>query len=99
MNAENSKMNKPHKFVLNLSQRLDLKSSNKHVAVQSLSLHYTWKNIRKQCKNNKVKIISPPWSHEFKLPHGSYSVSDIQDYFELIIKKHEPLTAISPFRI
>ena len=99
MNAENSKTNKPHKFVLNLSQRLDLKSSNKHVAVQSLSLHYTWKNIRKQCKNNKVKIISPPWNHEFKLPHGSYSVSDIQDYFELIIKKHEPLTAISPFRI
>ena len=25
-------------------------------------------------------------------PHGSYSVSDIQDYFEYIIKKHETVT-------
>ena len=32
MNTENSKMNEPHKFVLNLSKRLDLRSSNKHVA-------------------------------------------------------------------
>ena len=30
MNTENSKMSEPHKFVLNLSQRLDLKRSNKH---------------------------------------------------------------------
>ena len=29
MNTENSKTSEPHKFVLNLSQRLDLKSSNK----------------------------------------------------------------------
>ena len=48
MNTENSKTNEPHKFVLNLPQRLDLKSSNKHVALQNLSIHYTWKNTRKQ---------------------------------------------------
>ena len=41
MNTENSKMNEPHKFVLNLRQRLDLRSSNKHVALQNLSIYYT----------------------------------------------------------
>ena len=52
MNTENSKRNGPHKFALNLSQRLDLESSNKHIALQNLSIYYTWKNIRKQYKNN-----------------------------------------------
>ena len=55
MNTENSKTNKPHKFVLNLSQRLDFRSSNKHVALQNLSIYYTWKNVRKQNKNNILK--------------------------------------------
>ena len=59
MNTENSKTNEPHKFVLNLTQRLDLRSSNKHVAFQNLSIYYTWKNIRQQHKNNKLKIIAP----------------------------------------
>ena len=88
MNTENSKMNEPHKFVLNLSQRLNLKSSNKLVALQSLSIYYTWKNIRKQHKNNKLKIIAPAWNDEFKLPDGSYSVSDIQNYFQYIFMKN-----------
>ena len=47
MNLENSKTNEPHKFFLNFSQRLDLRSSDKHVAIQNLSIYYTWKNIRK----------------------------------------------------
>ena len=59
MNTENSKTNESHKFVLNLSQRLDLRSSDKLVALQNLSIHYTWKNIRKQYKKNKLKIIAP----------------------------------------
>ena len=50
MITENSKMSKSNRFVLNLSQILDLKSSNKHVALQNLSIYYTWKNIRKQYK-------------------------------------------------
>ena len=48
MNTGNSKTSKPHKFVLNLLQRLDLTTSNKHVALQNLSICYTWKNIRQQ---------------------------------------------------
>ena len=54
MNKENRETNEPHKFVLNLSQKLDLRSSNKHVALQKLSIYYTWKNIRKLYKNNTM---------------------------------------------
>ena len=46
MNTENSKTNEPHKFVLNLSQRLHLSGSEKHVALKNISIYYTWKNIR-----------------------------------------------------
>ena len=92
MNTENSKTNVPQKFVLNQSQRLDLISLDKHVALQNLSIYYTWKSIRKQYKNNKLKIIAPTWNDEFELPDGSYSVSDIHDY---IIKKHETLATLA----
>ena len=96
MNTESSKMNKPHKFFLSLSERLDLKSSNKHIALQNLSIYYMWKNIRKQYKNNRLKIIAPRWNEEFELSDGSYSVSDIKDY---IIKKHETLTTIPSIHV
>ena len=36
---------------------------------------------------------------EFKFPDGSYSVSDIQDYVEYIIKKHETLRTIPPIHV
>ena len=87
MNTENSKTSEPHKFALSLQQRLDLKSSDKYVALQSLPIYYTWKNIRQQHKNNKLKvIISPIWNNEFELLDGSYSVSDFQNHMEYIIK-------------
>ena len=86
VNTENSKANEPHKFVLNLSQKLGLRSSDKHVALQNLSIYCTWKNIRKQWKKNKLEIIAPTWKDEFELPYGSYSVSNIQDCIEFIIK-------------
>ena len=79
METENSKTTEQHKFVLNLSRRLDLKSSDKHDALQNLSIYYTRKNIRKQYKNNKLKIIAPTGNDEFELTHGFYSVPDIQD--------------------
>ena len=99
MNTVISKTSEPHKFVLNLSQRLGLRSSDKHVARQNLPVHYMWKNIRKQCKNNKLKIIALIWNNEFELPDGFYSVSDIQDYTEYIIKKPETLTTIPPINV
>ena len=67
MNKENSKMNEPHKFVIKLSQRLDLRSSNKSVALQNLCIYYTWKNVRKQYKNNNLKVIALMWNDKFEL--------------------------------
>ena len=99
MNTGNRKTNEHYKFVLNLSQRLDLRSSNKHVAPQNLSIYYTWKNIRKEYKNNKLEIIAPTWNNEFELPDGSYSVSYIQDFIDYIIEKHETLTTNSPIHV
>ena len=58
---------------------------DKHTALH-VAIYYTWENIRKQYKNNKLKIIAPTWNDELKLPDGFYSVSDIQDYIEHIIK-------------
>ena len=43
-------------------------------------------------KNNKFKISAQTWSEEFELPDESYSISDIQDYFEYIITKYETVT-------
>ena len=54
-------------------------SSDKVVALQNLSIYYRWKNIRKQYKNNELKIIAPTWNDRFELPDGSYFVSDNQD--------------------
>ena len=86
MNTENSKVNEPHNFFLNFSQSLDLKTSNKHVAPQKFFICYMWKNIKKQCKINKLKIIAPTWNDEFELKSGFYSVSNIQDYIDTSLK-------------
>ena len=66
------------------------------MALANLSIYYTWKNIKSKYKNNKFKISARTWNDAFDLPDGSYSVSDIQDYFEFIIKKHETLTENPP---
>ena len=58
------------------------------IALSNLSIYYTWKNINSSYNNNKFKISAPTWNDKFELPDGSYSVSDIQDYFEYILKKH-----------
>ena len=84
MNSENSKTPKPHVLVLKLTTKLDLRISEKIIALSSLSIFYTWKNIKNSYNNNKFKIPAPTWNDKFELPGGSYSVSDIQDYFEYI---------------
>ena len=37
-------------------------------------------------KNNKFIISASTWNDKFELPDGPYSVSDIPDYFEYILK-------------
>ena len=88
MNSENSRTSEYHVLVLNLTDKLDLRRGQKTVALSNLSIYYTWKNIRSSYNNNKFKISAPTWNEEFEFPDGSYSISDIQDYFEYILKKH-----------
>ena len=88
MNSENSKICKPHVLTLKLTNKLDLRIGEKVIALWNLSIYYTWKNIKTSHNHNKFKISAPTWNDEFKLPDGSYSVSNIQDYFEYILKKH-----------
>ena len=88
MNSENSRTFKYHVLVLELADKLDLRSYQKSVALSNLSIYFTWKNIISSYNNNEFKISAPTWSDEFELPDESYSISDIQDYFEYILKKH-----------
>ena len=88
MNSENSKTSAPHRLLLNLPDKINLKRSEKYVALSNLSIYNTWKNIKKSYKNNKFKISAPTWNKEFELPGGSYSVSDIHDSLKYILKKH-----------
>ena len=99
MNSLNSKTNESNKFNYQFTDKLNLKNPNKNMALANLSIYYTWKNIKSEYINNKFKISAPPWNDEFNLPDGSFSVSDIQDYFECIIKKHETLADNPPVKI
>ena len=88
MNSEKSKTPYPHRLLLNLTDKIGLRTKNKQIALSNLSSYYTWKNIKKLYQNNKFKISAPTQNEEFELPDGSYSISDIQDYLEYILKKH-----------
>ena len=92
MNTENSKTNEPHTFKLDLTDKVNLKNPNKIMALANLNIYYTWRNIKTEKNKNKFKISAPTWNETFDLPNSSYSIADIQDYFEFIIKKHETLT-------
>ena len=87
-NSENSKTSEYHVLTLKLTDKLVLRRGQKTVALSNLSIYYTWKNIKSSYNNNKFKISAPTWSEEFELPDGSYSILDIKDYFEYILKNH-----------
>ena len=85
MNSKNSKTSKPNRF--------------KNMALCSLSIYYTWKNVKSTYNNNKFKISAPTWNETFDLPDGSYNISEIQNYIEYIIKKHETIGENAPILI
>ena len=91
MNTLNSKTNESNKFMYQFTDKLNFKNPNKNIALANLSICYIWKNISSEYNNNKFNFFVPTWNDEFNLPDGSYSVSDIQDYFEYIIKKHKTI--------
>ena len=56
-------------------------------------------NIKSGYSNNKSKKSAPTWNDEYDLPDGSYSFSDVEDYFEYIIKQHKFIADNSPVQI
>ena len=99
MNFEDSKIYDLYRLLLNLSDKINLKKNDKYVAFSSLSIYYTWKNIKNSNKNNKFEISASTWNNDFELLDRSYFASDIQNYFEYIIKKHDTLTDNRSIRI
>ena len=99
MNSENSRTPQDHVLELKLADKLDLRRGQKSVALSNLSIYYAWRNIKRSYKNNKFKISAPTWSNEFELPDGSYSISDIQDYFAYILKDHTESVDEPPIEI
>ena len=90
--SKNSKTYDPHRLLRNLTDKIDLKRSDIYVPLSNLSIYYTWKIIKKSYMNNKFKISAPICNEEFELPEGSYFISNIQDYFEYLLKKHREKT-------
>ena len=88
MNSENSQTPKSHVLILKFTNKLDLRIGEKTIALSNLSIYYSSKNMKNSYNNNKFKVSAPTWKDKFELPDGLYSVSDIKDYFEYILKKH-----------
>ena len=99
MNSKNSKTNEPNRFKYDLIDKLDLGNPNKNMALANLSIFYTWKNVKSIYNNNKFKISATTWNETFDLPDGLYNISEIQDYFEYKIKKHETIGENAPILI
>ena len=65
MNTPNSKTNEPHRFKLHLTDKLNLKNPNKHMALANLSIYYALKKMKSECSNNKFKISASTWNDTF----------------------------------
>ena len=87
INSENSKTSHPRMLLLSLTGKIDLQRGEKSVAISNRSISYTWKTIKIPYNNNKLKISASTWNEKFKLPDGSYSISDIQDLFKKYMEK------------
>ena len=88
VNSKQSKSSKPQVSILNLADKIDFQRGEKSIALSNLSIYYAWKNMKNTYNSNKFKMSSPTWNDEFELPDGSYAISNIQDYFEFILKKY-----------
>ena len=96
MSSGNSKICYPQRLFLNLLHKINSTRSDKYVALSNLSMSCTQKNIKNIYKNNKFKISPLTWNDKFELSDGFYSGSDIQDYFEYILKSHGEKTDHHP---
>ena len=99
MNYGNYKLSDPRRQLLNFPGKIHLKRSEKYVALSNRSIYYTWENKKKLYKNNTFKVSPITWNDNIQLPNVSYYVSDIQDCFEYISKRHGEKTDNPSVRI
>ena len=98
MDSKNSKISDPHRLLLNLTDKINLKRNDKYVSLSNFSMYYTWKNMKMSYNNNEFKISALTRNGEFELLDRSCSVSDIQDYFKYILKNIEKRLIITIFQ-
>ena len=67
MNSENRKTSYPRRLLPNLSDKTNLKRSDKYAVLSNLSINYTWKSIKDLYKNNKFKVSAATWNDAFEL--------------------------------
>ena len=92
-------INLTNKILLILTDKINLKQLDIYVSLSNLNIYYARKNIKKSYENNKFKISAPTINEVFdELPHGSYSISHIQVYFEYILTKQGEKTITSSIR-
>ena len=70
--SENSKSSDPHRLLLNVADKINLKRNDKNVALSNLIIYYTQKNTKNSYRNNKFKLSTLMWNDKFELPDGSY---------------------------
>ena len=99
MNSKNSKSSDPHRLLFNLKDKINFKRSDNNKTLSIRNIHYTYIKIKKSYKNNEFKLSAPTQNEGFELPDGSYSVSNIQEYFQYIFKKHGEKTINPSIRI
>ena len=72
MDSKNSKTSDPHRLLINLRDKIDLRRKKKSISLSNFSIYYTWTNKKMLYKNSKFKISAPIWNDEFEVPDGFY---------------------------
>ena len=99
MNSKSSKTSDPHRLLLNLTDKIDLRRKDKYIALSNLSIYHVCKNLKKSYKNNRFKISAQRCNEEFELRDKSYSISDIQGYLQYVLKKNGEKTVNTSIKI
>ena len=106
INSGNNETSDPYRLLLNLSNKINLKAIDKYVALSNLIIYFHlsinslyMEKIKNSYRNTKFKISGKTWNEKSELPDGSCSESDVQNYLEYIIKKHNTLTNNPPITI
>ena len=90
MDSENSKTSDFHRLLRSLSDKINLKSTNKNVALSNLSTYYSWKHMKKSYKNNKFKMSIGLKKLNYLMDYIVYEIFKIT--LKISLRKHETVT-------